>query len=90
MICGCSAVKMKFDTAVRSEACRKAFGNVWKCFEMFLNVLKCFENYEQMRHSHATKTRLRGGYFKQKIKKADAAQQTNISWERFPKLVTAE
>ena len=63
MICGCSAVKVKFDTAVSN----KVFENVW------------FAEYEQMRHPHFTKTRERGGYFKPKIKTVDAVKQTNYS-----------
>ena len=52
MICGYSAVKVKFDTAVRNQA----FGSVW------------FADCEQVRHPHVAKSRKRGGYFKQKMK----------------------
>ena len=52
MICGYSAVKVKFDTAVRNQA----FGSVW------------FAGCEHVRHPHVAKTRKRGGYFKQKMK----------------------
>ena len=51
-ICGCSAVTVKFDTAVRNQA----FGNVW------------LAGYEEVCHPHLTKTRKRGGYFKQQMK----------------------
>ena len=67
MICGYSAVKVKFDTAVRNQA----FGNVW------------FAGYEQVRHPHVAKNAQAWRLFQTENETADAVKQTNISYRKF-------
>ena len=74
MICGCSAVTVKFDTAVRNQV----FGNVW------------FGGYKQARHPHVNKNAQAWRLFQKGNQTADDQKQRNISRESFPKIVAAE